>query len=147
MSGCHTRSQCTCKCHVSQSTHCESCENKWQKENVRATGEILFDTEPQYKQETITIKKALWDEMLSYKNKTDLLLTRLHKLETHKNYQIDENRKEARLIEELQGQVSELCDKIAAIGNYCYAEKNEIQVQCPKCVWSRNINLTKEHQK
>lgn len=36
--------------------------------------ECYFATYPEVKEETITIKKALWDEMLEYKNKIDALI-------------------------------------------------------------------------
>ena len=64
------------------------------------------------KEETITIKKELWDEMLECNKRIDLhtetftaLLERIQNLEQHKNYQIDENRKVDRRIEELEEMV------------------------------------------
>ncbi len=56
-------SQRTCKCHVSQSECCYICMTKMSS--------IKFATE---KEETITIKKVLWDEMREYKKKVDLLI-------------------------------------------------------------------------
>ncbi len=158
-------SQCTCKCHVSQLHHCKDC-------CVNILGEVtmvgcpdnipgclVMHTKP--KEETIVIKKSLWDEMLDYretikelatvisnneneiieyKNKVDSLIhevfsTQLNRIDEiqekqnnfiisvnrkigdlnhNKNYQIDENRKEARLIEELEKKVN----KLESSGNY-----------------------------
>src|ERR1700756_144175 len=91
MSGCHPRetfycgdnrvSQCTCKCHVSQNNHCDNCYQYTSKDGKKydLVNGVLSITYP--KKETITIKKALWDEMLSYKNTTDKLVARINKLE------------------------------------------------------------------
>ncbi len=56
---------CTCKCHVSQIIHCDYC--------MYSVGAQMI-AEMQKKEETITIKKALWDEMLEYKSKIDALI-------------------------------------------------------------------------
>lgn len=91
MSGCFPSGQCTCKCHVSQSHHCENCCGKL---DIQETLSLCKHKHPikfsdclkcleegakiiagmnKPKEEMITIKKSLWDEMLSYKKKIDML--------------------------------------------------------------------------
>jgi len=102
------------------------------------------------KEETITIKKALWDEMLAYKNKTNNLVARFNKLEQlvddfirsangrieelfrHKNYQTDENRTEARLIEELEERIKKLESNKNEDLLY-YIISNKKPHKCPNC--------------
>jgi hypothetical protein len=105
------RNSCQCSCHANNKFMCIDCGSN----HVDGSGAPFVK-----KEETITIKKALWDEMLEYKSKVDELEEwcascsvcypphpkeieeRIENLEKHKNYQINENRKEARLIEILE---------------------------------------------
>ena len=66
MSGCHIPSQCTCKCHVSQSEHCVYCSYK-------PLGNDMSD-----------------------------------KLENHRLFQIEENRKVSRKIDEFEERINKL---------------------------------------
>lgn len=105
---------CTCKCHVSQNECCVNC--------YYITGQVVSSKYPNNYQETVTIKKVLWDEMLESKIILDeakivikdmaqvisdieksirTMDDRIDELFRYKNYQIEENRKVSRILDEL----------------------------------------------
>ncbi len=83
------KTACTCKCHVSQSECCDNCDRTWFTVDGKKCelGETFVMTYPKTsKEETIKIKKALWDEMLESKATLDELVDQIKEMARVINY-------------------------------------------------------------
>lgn len=128
MSGCHSNIKCSCTCHSTLYGHpeyCTLCECNW--ENMVNGIEIASEK----------YNRHLWI------SRNTEILKRIEKLETHKNYQIDENRKSSRRVDEIEernkeylNKLAELSVKINKIRSECHVAfeiKNEKPHKCPVC--------------